>query len=140
MSDELIRKTNRWIEAWNTGNLDLLDEVFSADVVYHVPPFPDLIGLEAHKRFIADARTTYPDFNLTLDEIIVQGDESAMRWVWQGTFAGPSASIPIPPTGKHGISLGAHIVVWKNGKVVEAWHVGDWLGLLTQHGVIPSAG
>lgn len=140
MSDEYSAKIHQWIKAWNTGNLDLLDEVFAGNVVYHVPPFPDLIGLEAHKQFIASARITYPDFNFTIDEIIERDDESAIRWTWRGTFAGPSPSIPVPPTNKSGVSLGAHIVHWKNGKVVETWHIGDWLGLLTQHGVIPPMG
>lgn len=140
MASEFEKKIHQWIEAWNTGNLDLLDEVFATSVVYHVPPFPDLMGLEAHKQFIASARITYPDFNLTIDEIIVQGNTTAMRWIWRGTFAGPSPSIPVPPTGKPGVSLGAHITHWKDGKVVETWHIGDWLGLLIQHGVIPPMG
>ena len=140
MSEELKAKILRWTEAWNTGNLDMLDEVFAANLVYHVPPFPDMIGLEAHKHFIADSRRSYPDFHLTLDEIVVQGNTTATRWTWRGTFAGPSSSIPIPPTGKSGTALGCHITHWVDGKVAETWHIGDWLGLLQQHGVLPPMG
>jgi steroid delta-isomerase-like uncharacterized protein len=140
VSEELKAKCLRWIEAWNTGNLDMLDEVFASDSVYHVPPFPDLPSLEAHKQFIADSRRSYPDFHLTLDEIIIEGNTTAMRWTWQGTYTGPSSSLPVPPTGKQGKVLGCHVVHWEDGKVVEAWHIGDWLGLLQQFGVLPPMG
>jgi steroid delta-isomerase-like uncharacterized protein len=136
--DDNQAKLLRWIEAWNTGDLGQLDEVFAADSVYHVPPFPDLIGLEAHKQFITDARQAYPDFHLRLEEVIDAGERTAMRWTWQGTFSAPTAAIPVPPTGKHAIGPGCHIIHWANGKVAETWHIGDWLGMLQQFGVIPA--
>jgi hypothetical protein len=39
-------------EAWNKGNLDALDEVYSPNLVYHQPPFPDFVGLAAYKKYI----------------------------------------------------------------------------------------
>ncbi len=138
MSEELRSKMLRWIDAWNTGNLDMLDEVFALDSTYHVPPFPDLVGIEAHKQFITEARLSYPDFHLMLHEIIAEGNVTVMRWTWHGTFSGPSSMIPIPPTNRHGAAEGVHVVHWEQGKAVEAWHIGDWLGLLQQFGVIPT--
>jgi predicted ester cyclase len=137
MADETLARVKKWLSAWNSGNLDPLDEVFAPDSLYHVPPFPDLPGLPAHKQFIQAARITYPDFHIELTEIIHQEDRSAVFWTWSGTFSGPSQAVPTPPTGKFGQVLGCHILHWEGGKIKEAWHIGDWLGLLTQHGVFP---
>jgi steroid delta-isomerase-like uncharacterized protein len=119
LSEELKAKHHRWVEAWNTSNLDMLDEVFAADIVYHMPPFPDMTGLEAHKQFIADACRTYPDFHLTLDEVIVGGNTTAMRWTWRGTYTGPSSTLPVPPTGKQTTAVGCHVVHWADGKIAD---------------------
>ena len=110
------------------------------NIVYHPTPFPDVIGAEAHKQFVASTLTAYPDTRIVFEDLIVEGNLSSFRWTFTGTFNGPLPGLPITPTGKTGIALGAHIVRWKDGKVVEAWHIGDWLGLLTQQGVIPPMG
>ena len=42
-----------YLEAWNTGNLDALDEVFVPDVIFHAPPYPDMDsgwGEAVHRR------------------------------------------------------------------------------------------
>jgi len=33
-----------------------------------------------------------------------------------------------------------HVPILRNGKAVEMWHYGDWLGWLQQFGVIPPLG
>jgi steroid delta-isomerase-like uncharacterized protein len=138
MPDETLSKISQWVDAWNSGDLDQLDPIFSNEILYHCPPFPDMSGLAAHKLFIQDARISYPDFHIQVDEILTQGSTSVIRWTWSGTFSGPSHAIPIAPTGRFGICLGCHVLHWKDEKVEEAWHIGDWLGLLTQYGVIPA--
>jgi predicted ester cyclase len=102
MLEDFKAKIEQSFEAWNTGNVDLLDEVFAANVVYHTPPFPDMTGLEAYKRHFVDMRCQYPDLHLTLHEIIAQGNTTVIRCTLHGTFMGPSPAIPIPPTGKAG--------------------------------------
>jgi len=126
--DDNRTKLLRWIAAWNTGDLGQLDEVFAADSVYHAPPFPDLIGLEAHKQFITDARQAYPDFHLSLDEVIDAGERTAMRWTWQGTFSGPTAAIPVPPTGRPATGrrfevTSVDIFRISNGRIAAHWGV-----------------
>ncbi len=139
MSEELKGNYLRLAEVWNTGNLDLLDDIFSADVVYHLPPFPDM-NLEALGQFIAGFRKAFPDFHVTIEEDIAASNTSAHRWTWRGTFTGESPVLPAPPTGKQATGLGCHIVHWADGKAVETWHYGDWLGALQQIGVIPPLG
>jgi predicted ester cyclase len=140
MSEEFNAKIRRAVEAWTTDNPDRLDEAFATDIVYHMPPFPDLIGTEAQKQFIATFRAAFPDFQVTFDEDIVEGDRSTHRWHCQGTYSGQSPLLPVPPTGNQSTASGSLILHWQDGKVTEAWHFGDWLGWLQGAGVLPPLG
>ena len=141
MSEELKASVRQLVdEAWNKGNLDALDEAYAADFVQHPPPFPDIVGLEAFKQSIANTRSVYSDIQLTIDEIIIEGDTIATRWTWQGTHTGQSPTLPIPPTGKRVINTGVSVVHTVDGKAVEEWSYGDSLGLFQQLGVVPPIG
>jgi len=121
-------------EAWNKGNLDILDDFYEANMVYHVSPFPDIVGLEAYKQFIESNRTSYPDLELTIQEIIVEGNTGAMLWTYSGTQEGGSPVLGIPPTGKHVIFKGCAFFHFVDGKTVETWNYVDWVGLMKQLG------
>ena len=142
MSTEELKATIRRVndEAFNKGNLDVVDEYYAADFVRHKPPFPDIEGLEAYKQFVADCRTSYPDVQLTIDEIIVEGDTTATRWTYRGTQTGQSPTTGAPPTGKQVAFTGCSVGHWVEGKVVEEWENGDYLSLLQQLGVVPPPG
>ena len=126
-------------EAWNKGNLDALDEIFATDFVRHQPPNPDMVGLEAYKQYISDARKAFPDSKLTFDEIIIEGETGATRYSWKGTHTGESEILPIPSTGKEVANTGVTMFNLVDGKIAEDWSYGDWLGLYQQLGfkIIP---
>lgn len=138
MSEDLKTKFLRVVnEAWNKGNLDVLDELHSAAYIEHHAPFPDVVGLDAFKQIVAGTRETYPDFRLTIHELIHEGDKLAARWTWTGTHLGQTPQLAIPPTGKFLTVPGSHIFHIEEGKLVEGWQFADALGLLRQLGVIP---
>jgi predicted ester cyclase len=140
-TEELKPKVRRIVdEAFNKGNLNAMDEIVTAGVILHRPGLPDIKGLEAYKQTIADLRKTYSDFNFTIDEFIMEGDRSAMRWSAGGTHTGQSASLPIPPTGKRVTMTGLSIIRTVNGKAVEEWEYMDVIGLMQQLGVAPPMG
>ncbi|MFC1528358.1 ester cyclase [Candidatus Latescibacterota bacterium] len=120
-------------EAWNKGNLDVMDEHYAPDYVYHQTPFPDIQGLDAYKQFITDNRTNYPDIRQAIDDIVVEGDKVVIRGTYQGTQEGTSPTLGIS-TGKR-VDFKWCIVSRKvNGKTVEDWAYVDWLGFMQQLG------
>jgi steroid delta-isomerase-like uncharacterized protein len=139
-AEERRAEAKRNIEAYNEGHLDVLDEFYAADFVRHVPPFPDIEGLEALKQSIVDVRNAFPDRQLRIDELIVEVDTVAMRWTWRGTHTGQSVAIPIPPTGKQVVMTGCTTSHFVGGKRVEEWEYGDYVGLLQQLGLVPALG
>jgi predicted ester cyclase len=138
MSEELKAKLKRaWEDALNQGNLDALDEIIGPNYVRHQPPFPDIVGHEALRNYLADVRASYPDCQFTIAKIISEGDWSAILWTLEGTQTGVSPTSGAPPTGKHATMNGCSMDRWEGGKAVESWVLGDFLGFLQQLGLIP---
>lgn len=133
--EELKNMAHRDIEeAWNKGNLDVLDDFYATDFVYHIPPYPDIKGLEGYKKYISSIRSSYPDVQITIDEIIVEGDICAFRWTYRGTQTGESPTLGIPPTGKQVTFTGCAVFRSVDGKTVETWNYADYVGLMKQLG------
>jgi predicted ester cyclase len=127
-------------EAWHTGRMDGLDEVYAADYVSHKPPFPDTVGLEAVKQSLAATRLAYSEIQVDYTECMAEGDSIAYRYTSRMKHTGTSPTLPIPPTGKVVILQGCVVVHVKDGKVVEEWEYSDYLGFLQQLGVVPAMG
>ncbi|MCK5207633.1 MAG: ester cyclase, partial [Cyclobacteriaceae bacterium] len=72
-----------------------------------------------YKEYVTSTRTSFPDFEATIDELIIKGNKSIGRWTVTGTNTGPYGELP--PTGKKitisGVTMG-HVV---DGKVSEQW-------------------
>lgn len=127
-------------QAWMEGNLDALDEVYSDELIARRPPLPEIIGLAATKKYIADTCNAYSNIQIIFDEMIGQGDSIAYRYTWRAKHTGQSASLPIPPTGKQITLTGCVFVHLQNGRVVEEIDHSDYLGFLQQLGVVPPLG
>jgi len=122
-------------EAFNRGNLAVIDEVtvpnlFAHNVIAGTPNGPQ--GL---KLLISMFRTAFPDLHCTVEDEMVEGDRFSARWTFRGTNQGHFMGNP--PTGKQvsvsGLSYGRTL----NGKVVEDWTLIDQLGMLQQLGLVP---
>ena len=111
-------------EAWNKGNVEILDEVLTADCVLHIVPYPDFEGPDGYKRVITFLHSMYPDLQYTIDEIIVKGETTATRFTFRGTHW-------------HGIQVkypGCFVSHRVDGKVVEEWIYLDHLDIQQQLG------
>jgi len=132
------RLLQRWVEvAWNSGNLAIADEVYSADYLLHDPAGP-IQGTEALKQFLTVFRTGYPDIHATIEEMIAEGDKVVWRYTVRGTHLGEFMGIA--PTGKSITLTGILISRFVGDMVVEDWNNYDALGMMQQLGVIPSMG
>lgn len=137
-AEEMKAMVDRAEELWNTGDLAIADEIYAADFVNHDPGAPDVVNLESYKGFIAAVRAGMPDFHVTMEDMIAEGDEVAGRWTAHGTHE--AELVGIPPTGKEATWTGMTIYRFAGGKIAEAWWSRDMLSLLIQLGVIPPLG
>ncbi len=140
MSEELkpmVRKI--YEEVYNKGNLDLLDDLIDAKYIRHQPPMKTVQGLDAYKKFIGAVRNAYTNFDIRLDEILVDGNKSVVRITLSGKHTGKTPTLLAPPTGKDITMVGCAVATWENGKIVEEWVYNDYMGLTYQFGVMPLA-
>src|SRR5438876_4898001 len=86
-------------EAYNKGNLATVDELVAIDHVWHGPGAIAGMGSsrEDLKTWITMLRSAFPDIQLSVDEVISDGDKVAARGVTRGTHLGPFMGMP--PTG-----------------------------------------
>ncbi len=106
-------------EAWNDGNLDLIDEMIAEDFVRHLPNSwdpPKIEGAAAFKEYMADTRTRFPDFHVESHQRIAEGDMVAASWTVSGTNQDLNKKISI---------MGMTITRFANGKAAEEWVTWD---------------
>ena len=131
--EEMKALAERTLEVWNKGDVALIDELYTADVVRHECDMPeDVIGRDAFKNMLKDIRTAFPDLNLAIDELIIKGNNIVMRWTWTGTNTGPMAGQQ--PTGKKIQVPGVSIARAVDGKIAEVWDYYNQAVLLQQLG------
>jgi steroid delta-isomerase-like uncharacterized protein len=124
-------------EAFNKGNLAVVDELIAPNYVFHVPR-NEVKGTEGFKQYITMMRTAFPDIHLTLEDMIAEGDKVVHRAKFQGTHKGDLMGIA--PTGKQVSIVATTISRFVGGKEVEAWQFIDTLGFYQQLGVVPPIG
>ncbi|MDX6438862.1 MAG: hypothetical protein QOF45_1445 [Gaiellaceae bacterium] len=124
-------------EAFNAGNMAVVDELVTADFVNHDSAAPEpLIGPDAAKASIEGYRTAFPDLRLTIEDQIADDDRVATRWSARGTHGGELMGMPA--TGKQATVTGITIDRIVNGRIAESWTNWDTLGMLQQLGVVPA--
>lgn len=121
----------------NQGNLAVADDLFVPEYVHHFPD-EDIHGPDGMKQLDKRLRTAFPDWHISTDDVIAEGDKVVVRYTMHGTHQGEG--FDIAPTGKLVVYTGIDIIRIADGKIVEQWTEIDALGLLQQLGVIPSMG
>lgn len=123
-------------EAWDKGNLAIIDEVVAEDFVYHDPPPGIPSTREGFRRIVAMSRVAFPDLRIVLEDVIAEEDRVAVRYTMRGTHQGELMGMP--PTGKQVAVPGIVVLRVRDGKLTERWENADNLGLMQQLGVVPS--
>ena len=129
--------THRYAEElWNQGKSSVIADLVAVDIVVHGAGFPDMKGQEAFSNSFSLFRHAFPDFHVTIDDMVAEGDKVAFRWTESGTHKEEYAGITA--TGKHVRWTGMSVYRIANGKIAEMWvNNMDDLGLLQQLGAIP---
>jgi steroid delta-isomerase-like uncharacterized protein len=140
MSEENKALARRFLEeAFNEGNLGVVDEIVASDYVLHDPALPEEIrGPEGVKGFVQMYRSAYPDIVITVEDQIAEGDDMVTRWTGRGTHQGEL--LGVPPSGNRVEVAGITIDRISGGKFAESWTTYDALGMMQQIGAIPPPG
>ena len=125
----------RLMEAVYEQKLAVLDELVASDFT---EPNLKLKGLESMKQTVTTLLKGFPDLDVTIEDIIAEGDKVCDRVTATGTHTGEFHGIA--PTGKKITFTGIRIWHIIDGKVIERTSVYDFLDLYKKLGVIDYKG
>jgi predicted ester cyclase len=127
------------IEGINAGNMAVIDEVLSPNIVEHNLPPGLPANREGFKMFITGFRAAFPDLKYTIEEELTDGDKVMHRLMATGTMKGDFQGMKA--SNKKATWQEMHIGRFDaSGKIVEHWGTVDQVSMLTQLGFMPSPG
>ena len=125
-------------ELINAGDLAGFGDLVADDFVEHQggPGFPTT--KEGTLDFFRALLTSFPDFRMNVEDLIIDGDKAVARVRVTGTHQGDFMGVP--PSGK---SVEVDLIDIMRfdgaGLLCEHWGVADMLSLMQQLGVVPTA-
>jgi len=119
--NDLKTVAEKRMQFWNTGNVALIEEIFTPDYKLHLVgrAEPEVVGTEALIGIVNFYNTAYPDMKYIAEEVMISGDRVIMSLNFTGTNTGPRGDMP--PTGKTVNSKALVISQFENGKISEEW-------------------
>ncbi|MDY6970602.1 MAG: ester cyclase family protein [Spirochaetota bacterium] len=114
---------------WNKGKKSAFSTFFSNKFRIHAPNIPDIKNLNNFKNYWGKIQRSTMKFNISIDDIIAEGNIVAIRLATQCVLK----------TTKKQISTGG-IAILKivNSRIVECWLTADIIGLYKQLGILPA--
>jgi predicted ester cyclase len=119
-------------EGFNQGNLAVVDELVAPNSREHQRGSED--GPEGTRKTISYLRAAFPDFKITIDDVVVAVDTVWARQKGGGTNLGRFAGHP--PTGRTAFIDVIDVCRIEDGKIVEHWGVPDQLGMMMALGLV----
>jgi steroid delta-isomerase-like uncharacterized protein len=124
-------------EVMSGGNLDLIDELATDDMVDHeegIPGQPS--GKEGVKFFVSAMREAFPDIKAEFGPTLEAGDLASAEVMLSGTHKGEFMGVPASDKSFEIETI--DIVRIEDGKCAEHWGVTDVMSLMQQIGAVPA--
>jgi ketosteroid isomerase-like protein len=123
----------------NSNDYSDVAEVFTADVVTHVPGVGALTGIEPFVAYGQGFHRAFPDGRIHGDRYVESGDLVVVEGRFTGTNTGPldTPAGQVPATGRTLILPFADLFRVADGKIAEHRVYFDSLGMLAQLGLMP---
>jgi steroid delta-isomerase-like uncharacterized protein len=134
-TNDLKRIYQQLADAVNRRDLDALDQIFDLDLINHGADPDEPRGAYHFKQAFATFIAACPDFHVTVEDTIVEGDKLVVRWSDTGAHTG-APLLGVPATGKQIILTGIDILRIRDGKIAERWAENDMRYLMETLGLI----
>ena len=136
-NEALVR---RWYEeVWNQRDLDVVDDILAEDYVRYRAgiPFANDNGVADDLEWVEMILAEFPDVTFSIEDILADGDEVAVRTIMSGTQMGPMVDMGNAPASERQMTR-ENVAIWRVacGELAEQWIVQDNLGMLRQLGVV----
>ena len=130
ISSATIEAIQESYKAWRTNDLTIIDTLFSPDW-QDIPMAPgQKAGPEGLKDLITFFHQTFPDIEITMQDIFGTAERIAVRA--EMTFTHDKEFMGISPINQKVKVTLLELLHLKDGKITHTWHLEDWFGLLMQ--------
>jgi predicted ester cyclase len=130
ISSATLEAIQQSYKAWQTNDLTIVDTLFSPDW-QEIPMAPgQKPGPEGLKNLITFFHQTFPDIEITMQDIFGTAERIAVRA--EMTFTHDKEFMGILPVNQKVKVSMLELHHLKDGKVTHTWHLEDWFGLLMQ--------
>jgi steroid delta-isomerase-like uncharacterized protein len=136
LEEENKALVTRYNEAWQSGDLEAVKEIFSPDFVSHTTEGKDLSLDEMIKVGTINSemyKAAFPDMIYINEDVIVKGNKAITRYAFRGTHTGDVEWFPA--TGNKIEVSGIEIIRFENGKIAESWYEVNLLRVFQQLGM-----
>jgi steroid delta-isomerase-like uncharacterized protein len=118
-------------EIVSKGNLAAIPDFVAPEIIFWGPYTSDpILGIKRFTELIAMVQAAFDDFQISVEELVVEGDTVATRWtasgVHRGEFMGTGAS------GEPFRFTGTGFYRMKDGKIFEAWSFNNSVEVIRQ--------
>ena len=126
---QLIKKLHH---IWNTGDINLVSEVYSENIVVNWARGWGLPskGLKEVEQTILKTRSVFHNWNEEILDLVVDDDKVTSRYISTGVHK--EEYLGVPASGKNIEFQEISIYLIRDNKVLEQWCLGDDLHLLSQ--------
>lgn len=124
--------TRLFEDGFNRNDAAAIDGLVSADYV----DASGERGPAALRQVMTRLHGAFPDIHYTIESVVAEGDDVAIRWHWSGTHRGVFRGVA--PTARAVTNNGIGIFRVREGKIVAASIETDRLAFLQAVGVLPS--
>ena len=132
--DDAIKVLNHQQEAWNARDPEALARDYADDGTVISPIFRTVHGQAAIVESFRALFTTFPDWQYTAQELLVDGDTGAETFVVRATHA--REFMGLPGSGRKFEIQGVRIFRLKERKITYERRYYDFTGFLIQLGVL----
>jgi steroid delta-isomerase-like uncharacterized protein len=125
----------RFIEKFNAGQLDTIDEEFDEHYMLDFPGGPAGAGKEGIRQATRNFHAAFPDLHFSTEDLFDEGSRVAWRWTLTGTHKGNLG--PFPASGREVRLAGISIFQLRDARIVRDRVRADMADLLAQIGAMP---
>jgi steroid delta-isomerase-like uncharacterized protein len=124
------------VDCWNEREVNTLMQFYTADFEgTDIAQSQTYKGREGLQQMLGRYFSAFPDLHFEIEEVIIEGERTALSWTSRGTHLGKIMNIP--PTGRTVNVRGMTLLKFVDGQVQQATFLWDVAGLLRGIGLLP---
>lgn len=129
-----------YFEAIAARDVDAMMELWEPGCYGHLYGMADLRAPEGYQRYFGDLFRAFPDFAMSVVDMVAYGEKAAVRWQATGTFTGDVRYEGLEPNGGSVAVEGLDLLTIRDGLIRENHAYTNPTEIARQLGAMPPAG